>query len=94
MRPSEQRLHGAREKVLALPETDDERALVPRRDDLAWLPRADGSNGERPFETLEHPRQRLPQVLSGLDPPGEEVGHHLGVRLGAEDDAPVLELLL
>ena len=93
MRPSEQRLHGAREEVLSFPEADDERALVPRRDDLAGLLRADGRDGERPFEPPEHPRQRFPQALSGLDPPGDEVGHHLGVRLGAEDDAPALELL-
>ncbi len=94
VRLPEQGLHGAGQEVLPFPEPDDERALVAGRDDLAGLLHADRRDREGPFEPPEHPGERLAQRLPGLDPLGDQVRHHLRVRLGTEGDAPPLQLLL
>jgi hypothetical protein len=94
VRLPEQCLHRAGQEVLAFPEADDERALVAGRDDLTGLIYADRSHGEGTLEPLQHPGERRPQRLPGLDPLGDHVRHNLCVRLGTEDDAPPLQLLL
>jgi hypothetical protein len=80
-RVTEQGLHRARQKVLALPQPHNQRALVACRDNFLRLRSTHRRDRERTPKALDRPRERLLQRLPGRHPLRQKVGHDLRVRL-------------
>ena len=83
------------EEVLPLAQADDERRVAARGHHAVRVVHVHGQQGEGTLEALGGQLHGAGQVLAGRVPVdvGEEVGGHLGVRLGEELDALGEQLL-
>src|SRR5918998_1932143 len=93
LRVAEQSLHRTRQKVLALPQPHDQRALVARRDDLLRLRSTHRRDRERTPKAPYRPRERFLQRLPDRHPLGQKVRDDLRVRLRTEHKTTLLQLL-
>jgi hypothetical protein len=80
------------QEVLAVAEPDDQRRVSPGRHHPVRGVGVDGDQGERALEPPAHRPHRLGQLRAGCHLGGQEVRHDLGIGVGRERDAVVLEL--
>ena len=84
--------HIGGQEVLALTAAQQQRGVLPGGDDAVRRVGADDAQGIRALHGGEHTVHRLEYVAAAVVVEAEELGYHLGVRLGAEGVALLDEL--
>ena len=86
----ENRRRVAGDEVLAVADADQQRAALPRADDLVRIVRRDHGDAVRPLDEVQRVDHGVLEQLTVAERGFDQVRQHLGVRLGHEGVALAL----